>query len=83
MKPPLSRLPPEDGLPDYRDAHNFFGEIWVKYPLATHLVRPDLPPIGNRVDKLPDSHLPRTDISVAHEAQIHHERHSWKGSSGG
>ncbi|CAN9445111.1 unnamed protein product [Alternaria alternata] len=38
MKPPLSRIPPEDGLPDYRDAQNFFGEIWIKYPLATHLV---------------------------------------------
>jgi hypothetical protein len=47
MKPPLSRLPPEDGLPDYRDAHDFFGEIWVKYPLVTHLVLPDLPPIDN------------------------------------
>ncbi|KAI4931699.1 hypothetical protein J4E85_004295 [Alternaria conjuncta] len=35
--PPLSRLPPEDGLPAYQDAHDFFGEIWVKYPLATHL----------------------------------------------
>ncbi|KAH6865064.1 hypothetical protein BKA58DRAFT_391324 [Alternaria rosae] len=37
MKPPLSRLPPENGLPEYQDAHDFFGEIWVKYPLATHV----------------------------------------------
>ncbi|RYO09559.1 hypothetical protein AA0119_g978 [Alternaria tenuissima] len=37
MKPPLSRIPPKDGLPDYRDAQSFFGEIWVKYPLVTHL----------------------------------------------
>ncbi|KAA8626812.1 C6 transcription factor [Pyrenophora tritici-repentis] len=37
MKPPLSRLPPQDGLPNYQDAHDFFGEIWVKYPLADHL----------------------------------------------
>jgi len=31
MKSPLARIPPEDGLPDYRDAHHFFGEIWVKW----------------------------------------------------
>jgi hypothetical protein len=38
MKPPLARHPPEDVLPDYRNASSFFGEIWVKYPLAKHLV---------------------------------------------
>lgn len=68
MKPPLSRLPPEDGLPEYQDAHDFFGEIWVKYPLATHVVRPYLPLMTNHVDKLLDPRLPRTDIFIAHEA---------------
>jgi hypothetical protein len=38
MKPPLARHPPEDRLPDYQNASSFFGEIWVKYPLAKHLV---------------------------------------------
>jgi len=73
MKPPLSRLPPEDGLPAYQDAHNFFGEIWVKYPLATHVVRPHLPLMMDQIDKLLDPHLPRTDIPVAHQASMHHE----------
>lgn len=26
--------PPEDPLPDRHDAPGYFGEIWVKYPLA-------------------------------------------------
>ncbi|KAL7770680.1 hypothetical protein CFE70_000618, partial [Pyrenophora teres f. teres 0-1] len=37
MKPPLSRTPPQDGLPNYEQAQAFFGEIWVKYPLVEHL----------------------------------------------
>ncbi|KAE8837915.1 hypothetical protein PTNB73_04077 [Pyrenophora teres f. teres] len=38
MKPPLSRTPPQDGLPNYEQAQAFFGEIWVKYPLVEHLI---------------------------------------------
>ncbi|KAA8611295.1 Zn(2)-C6 fungal-type DNA-binding domain protein [Pyrenophora tritici-repentis] len=38
MKPPLSRFPPQDGLPNYEHAQDFFGEIWVKYPLVEHLI---------------------------------------------
>ncbi|KAF1945718.1 hypothetical protein EJ02DRAFT_396085 [Clathrospora elynae] len=38
MKPPLARRPPDDTLPDFQHAASFFGEIWVKYPLAQHLV---------------------------------------------
>lgn len=68
MKPPLSRIPPVDGLPDYRDAHNFFGEIWVKYPLVKHLVCHDIPLTCNFVDKLLDPYLSGSDFPVAHQA---------------
>ncbi|KAF1828805.1 hypothetical protein BDW02DRAFT_614218 [Decorospora gaudefroyi] len=37
MKPPLLEIPPDDALPSYQDASSIFGEIWVRYPLATHL----------------------------------------------
>jgi hypothetical protein len=68
MKPPMARVPPEDGLPDYSDAHDFFGEIWVKYPLATHVVCHDLLFTRNLVDKLSDPRLSGPDFSVAHQA---------------
>jgi hypothetical protein len=68
MKSPLARIPPEDGLPDYRDAHHFFGEIWVKYPLATNLVCYHLLFTYNPVDKPIDPHLSWPDFPGAHQA---------------